>query len=95
MVNEIKTSMTELQSATSVIAGRLDSQDTTIGPLRSSLSTAEPAIQQAREDLQKVQDEVKRNHQISETRYAEQQGQLAVMQMQQGGGGGMTSSGTR
>ena len=94
MVKEVKSSMTELQSATSLIAGRLDSQDTTIGPMRPSLSTAEPAIQQAREDFQKVQDDIKRNHQIGETRYAERQGQVAVMQMQKGGGG-ITPSGTR
>ena len=93
VVQEVKASVKALGDAANAATGRLDAQATEMSPIKMSMASVEPTIRQAKEDIQKMRDEVTRNHQIGETRYAEQQGQLAVMQMQQGGG--QTGSGPR
>lgn len=93
VVQEVKASEAALGDAANAATGRLDAQATEMSPIKMSMASVEPTIRQAKEDIQKMRDEVTRNHQIGETRYAEQQGQLAVMQMQQGGG--QTGSGPR
>ena len=93
VVQEVKASVKALGDAANAATGRLDAQATEMSPIKMSMASVEPTIRQAKEDIQKMRDEVTRNHQIGETRYAEPQGQLAVMQMQQGGG--QTGSGPR
>ena len=60
--------------------------------MKATFANIESAMRQAKQKVKEVQEEIKREHQVGETRHAAMQGQLAVISKQ---GHGWSSFGSR
>ena len=91
MFTELKSSVAQHQVEIDKVTSRTTSHDDTMKPMKATFANIRTAMRQAKAEVQEVQEEVKREHQVGETRHAASQGQLAVISQQ---GNGSSSSGS-
>ena len=92
MFTELKSTVAQHKVEPDKVTSQTTSHDDTMAPMKATFAGIEAAMKQANADVKEVQEEVKREHQIGETRHAATQGQLAVISQQ---GNGSSSSGSR